>query len=78
MFQCPPEYKVPGLYVMDAIIRNEQCHTSHHQQQSSTAAAAGHRKDLYAKRFEKNLGKTFSNLFSKCSDYDRVRARRPP
>ena len=64
---------MPGLYVMDAIIRNEQCHTSHHQQQQQHSSAAAHRKDLYAKRFEKNINKTFTNLFSKCSDYDRVR-----
>lgn len=49
--KCKPEYKVPGLYVIDSIVRQ-----SRHQ--------FGPEKDLFAPRFAKNMQNTFSNLFS--------------
>lgn len=49
--KCKPEYKVPGLYVIDSIVRQ-----SRHQ--------FGPDKDLFAPRFAKNMQSTFANLFS--------------
>ncbi|KAL0276144.1 UNVERIFIED_CONTAM: hypothetical protein PYX00_003778 [Menopon gallinae] len=49
--KCKPEYKVPGLYVIDSIVRQ-----SRHQ--------FGPDKDLFAPRFAKNMQNTFANLFS--------------
>lgn len=57
--QCKPEYKVPGLYVIDSIVRQ-----SRHQ--------FGQEKDVYAPRFTKNIVVTFQNLF-KCPTDERVR-----
>lgn len=56
MLQCGPEYKVPGLYVIDSIIRQ-----SRHQY--------GEEKDMFVKRFTKNIVTTFENLY-KCSESD--------
>lgn len=50
--KCKPEYKVPGLYVIDSIVRQ-----SRHQ--------FGAEKDVFAPRFTKNVVMTFQNLF-KC------------
>ncbi|KAL5010493.1 hypothetical protein ScPMuIL_012798 [Solemya velum] len=47
--KCKPEYKVPGLYVIDSIVRQ-----SRHQ--------FGHDKDVFASRFTKNVVLTFQNL----------------
>ncbi len=58
LFQCKPEYKVPGLYVIDSIIRQ-----SRHQ--------FGSDKDAFASRFTKNIVSTFQNLF-KCPPDERV------
>ncbi|KAK8761671.1 hypothetical protein V5799_027063 [Amblyomma americanum] len=55
--QCRPEYKVPGLYVVDSIVRQ-----SRHQ--------FGQDKDVFAPRFTKNIQNTFQHLF-KCPDEDR-------
>ena len=44
--QCRVEYKVPGLYVIDSIIRQ-----SRHQ--------FGPEKDVFAARFAKNIVHTF-------------------
>nr|CAD7589624.1 unnamed protein product [Timema genevievae] len=49
--KCKPEYKVPGLYVIDSIVRQ-----SRHQ--------FGAEKDVFAPRFSKNLTQTFVNLFT--------------
>lgn len=51
--KCRPEYKVPGLYVIDSIVRQ-----SRHQ--------FGPERDVYAARFARNLPITFNNLFSGC------------
>lgn len=48
--QCAPEYKVPGLYVVDSIVRQ-----SRHQ--------FGPEKDNFGLRFSKSFEKTFLNLF---------------
>lgn len=55
--QCRPEYKVPGLYVVDSIVRQ-----SRHQ--------FGQDKDVFAPRFTKNIQNTFQHLF-KCPVEDR-------
>lgn len=59
ILKCRPEYKVPGLYVIDSIVRQ-----SRHQ--------FGSDKDVFAPRFSKNLQQTFINLF-KCPPEDKVR-----
>lgn len=56
--QCGPEYKLPGLYVVDSIVRQ-----SRHQ--------FGTEKDVFGPRFSKNFEKTFRNLFL-CSPGDQV------
>ncbi|KAE8601860.1 hypothetical protein XENTR_v10013817 [Xenopus tropicalis] len=48
--KCKPEYKVPGLYVIDSIVRQ-----SRHQ--------FGQDKDLFAPRFSNNIINTFQNLY---------------
>ena len=55
--QCGSEYKVPGLYVIDSIVRQ-----SKHQNAE---------KDVYGPRFSKNFEKTFLQLFQ-CPPDDRV------
>ncbi len=57
-FQCRPEYKVPGLYVIDSIVRQ-----SRHQYSTE--------KDVFAPRFTKNIAVTFQNLF-KCPPDEKV------
>ncbi|XP_073730357.1 SR-related and CTD-associated factor 4 isoform X2 [Misgurnus anguillicaudatus] len=47
--KCKPEYKVPGLYVVDSIVRQ-----SRHQ--------FGAEKDVFGPRFTKNITGTFENL----------------
>lgn len=56
--QCSTEYKVPGLYVVDSIVRQ-----SRHQ--------FGVEKDVFGPRFAKNFPKTFHNIF-KCAEEDKV------
>lgn len=53
--KCKPEYKVPGLYVIDSIVRQ-----SRHQ--------FGQDKDVFAPRFSKNIISTFQNLYRCPSD----------
>lgn len=48
--KCKPEYKVPGLYVIDSIVRQ-----SRHQ--------FGTEKDVFAPRFSKNIIVTFQHLY---------------
>uniref|UniRef100_A0A4W5JRK0 CID domain-containing protein n=1 Tax=Hucho hucho TaxID=62062 RepID=A0A4W5JRK0_9TELE len=48
--KCKPELKVPGLYVVDSIVRQ-----SRHQ--------FGVDKDVYGPRFQKNFSPTFQNLY---------------
>ncbi|XP_052325257.1 SR-related and CTD-associated factor 4-like [Oncorhynchus keta] len=48
--KCKPELKVPGLYVVDSIVRQ-----SRHQ--------FGVDKDVYGPRFQKNFAPTFQNLY---------------
>uniref|UniRef100_A0A7G3AYH6 Putative rna polymerase ii c-terminal domain-binding protein ra4 n=1 Tax=Lutzomyia longipalpis TaxID=7200 RepID=A0A7G3AYH6_LUTLO len=57
ILKCKPEYKVPGLYVIDAIVRQ-----SRHQ--------FGPEKDVFAPRFAQNMQQTFSNLF-RCTPEDK-------
>ncbi|GLH05490.1 Sex-lethal homolog [Gryllus bimaculatus] len=60
--KCKPEYKVPGLYVIDSIVRQ-----SRHQ--------FGADKDVFAPRFAKNMQNTFVNLF-KCPPEDKSKVIR--
>ncbi|KAH9525314.1 SR- and CTD-associated factor 8 [Bulinus truncatus] len=60
--KCKPEYKVPGLYVIDSIVRQ-----SRHQ--------FGPEKDVFSPRFTKNIVGTFVNLF-KCPVEERSRVVR--
>ncbi|KAM9787178.1 SR-related and CTD-associated factor 8 isoform X1 [Syngnathus typhle] len=53
--KCKPEYKVPGLYVIDSIVRQ-----SRHQ--------FGTEKDVFAPRFSKNIIATFQHLYRCPSD----------
>lgn len=57
-FQCKPELKVPGLYVVDSIVRQ-----SRHQ--------FGVDKDVFGPRFLKNFTDTFQNLYH-CPEEDKV------
>ena len=52
--KCRPEYKVPGLYVMDSIVRQAR-----HQFPNE--------KEVFAPRFSKNIQTTFKNLL-KCRE----------
>ncbi|CAG7727588.1 unnamed protein product [Allacma fusca] len=52
--RCKSEFKIPGLYVIDSIIRQ-----SRHQ--------FGPGKDVFAMRFARNLTNTFVHLY-KCPD----------
>ena len=52
------EYKIPGLYVIDSIVRQ-----SRHQ--------FGPEKDVFAPRFAKNIQLTFFHLY-KCSEEEKV------
>lgn len=56
--RCRPEYKIPGLYVIDSIVRQ-----SRHQ--------FGPERDVYASRFSRNLQLTFDCLFTGCSQEDK-------
>ncbi|UYV63924.1 SCAF8 [Cordylochernes scorpioides] len=56
-WQCRPEYKVPGLYVVDSIVRQ-----SRHQ--------FGADRDVFAPRFARNINVTFQHLF-KCPEEER-------
>ncbi|CAG2182223.1 unnamed protein product, partial [Oppiella nova] len=58
IIKCRPEYKIPGLYVIDSIVRQ-----SRHQ--------FGVDKDVYAARFARNFGQTFQNLFLTCPTDDK-------
>ena len=56
--KCRPEYKVPGLYVIDSIVRQ-----SRHQ--------FGYDKDVFGPRFTRNFKQTFHNLFLTCPVEDK-------
>lgn len=56
--KCKPEYKVPGLYVIDSIVRQ-----SRHQ--------FGTDKDVFGPRFSKNITATFQYLYL-CPSEDKV------
>jgi len=58
--QCRPEYKVPGLYVVDSIIRQ-----SRHQ--------FGPSKDVFGPRFLRNIVVLFHSLLS-CPENEIVSA----
>lgn len=62
ILKCKPEYKVPGLYVIDSIVRQ-----SRHQ--------FGQEKDVFAPRFTKNIVATFQNLL-KCPAEERSKVVR--
>ncbi|KAK4883606.1 hypothetical protein RN001_006925 [Aquatica leii] len=62
ILKCKPEYKVPGLYVIDSIVRQ-----SRHQ--------FGAERDVFAPRFAKNMQQTFVNLF-KCPAEDKSKVIR--
>ncbi|KAM9318210.1 SR-related and CTD-associated factor 4-like isoform 2-T2 [Pholidichthys leucotaenia] len=57
--KCKPELKVPGLYVVDSIVRQ-----SRHQ--------FGVDKDVFGPRFLKNFTDTFQNLYH-CPDDDKTK-----
>uniref|UniRef100_A0A8D3DBR8 CID domain-containing protein n=1 Tax=Scophthalmus maximus TaxID=52904 RepID=A0A8D3DBR8_SCOMX len=57
--KCKPELKVPGLYVVDSIVRQ-----SRHQ--------FGVDKDVFAPRFLKNFTETFQNLY-RCPEGDKTK-----
>ena len=57
IMKCRPEYKVPGLYVIDSIVRQ-----SRHQFSIE--------KDVFAPRFTKNITVTFQHLY-KCPAEDK-------
>jgi RNA-binding protein 16 len=59
ILKCKPEYKIPGLYVIDSIVRQ-----SRHQ--------FGPEKDVFAPRFARNMEETFAHLF-RCSQEDKVK-----
>lgn len=56
--KCKPELKIPGLYVVDSIVRQ-----SRHQ--------FGMDKDVFGPRFLKNFTATFQNLYM-CPTDDKV------
>lgn len=58
ILKCKPEYKIPGLYVIDSIVRQ-----SRHQ--------FGPEKDVFAPRFARNMEETFAHMF-RCSQEDKV------
>ncbi|XP_025203169.1 splicing factor, arginine/serine-rich 15 isoform X2 [Melanaphis sacchari] len=60
--KCKPEYKIPGLYVIDSIVRQ-----SRHQ--------FGNDKDVFAPRFARNLKSTFTHLFA-CPEEDKSKVIR--
>ncbi|XP_060837187.1 SR-related and CTD-associated factor 8 isoform X1 [Rhopalosiphum padi] len=60
--KCKPEYKIPGLYVIDSIVRQ-----SRHQ--------FGNDKDVFAPRFARNLKLTFTHLFA-CPEEDKSKVIR--
>ena len=60
--KCKPEYKIPGLYVIDSIVRQ-----SRHQ--------FGPDKDVFAIRFAKNAQVTFYHLY-KCSEEEKSKVIR--
>ncbi|XP_012735036.2 SR-related and CTD-associated factor 4 [Fundulus heteroclitus] len=60
--KCKPELKVPGLYVVDSIVRQ-----SRHQ--------FGVEKDVFGPRFLKNFTDTFRNLYH-CSEDDKSKILR--
>ncbi|TRY76236.1 hypothetical protein TCAL_09590 [Tigriopus californicus] len=60
--KCRPEYKIPGLYVIDSIVRQ-----SRHQ--------FGPDKDVFAPRFAKNVQYTFHHLY-KCNEDEKSRVIR--
>ncbi|XP_030601184.1 SR-related and CTD-associated factor 4-like isoform X2 [Archocentrus centrarchus] len=57
--KCKPELKVPGLYVVDSIVRQ-----SRHQ--------FGVDKDVFGPRFLKNFSETFQNLY-RCPEDDKTK-----
>ncbi|XP_076002217.1 SR-related and CTD-associated factor 4-like isoform X2 [Genypterus blacodes] len=57
--KCKPDLKVPGLYVVDSIVRQ-----SRHQ--------FGVDKDVFGPRFIKNFTETFQNLYS-CPEDDKTK-----
>ncbi|ESO04930.1 hypothetical protein HELRODRAFT_78476, partial [Helobdella robusta] len=59
VFKSPAEYKIPGLYVMDSIVRQ-----SHHQY--------GQEKDVFAERFLRNLSRTFEH-FLHCQEQEKAK-----
>ena len=58
IFQCKAEYKIPGLYVIDSVVRQ-----SRHQ--------FGAEKDVFGPRFTKNIVTTFQSLL-KCPAEEKV------
>ena len=60
--KCPPDFKVPGLYVIDSIVRQSQ-----HQ--------LGAEKDVFAPRFSRNFSKTFQQIFE-CTEEDKPKVVR--
>lgn len=57
--KCGPQYKIPGLYVIDSIVRS-----SRHQ--------FGAERDVFGPRFARNFRQTFHMLFTTCPPDDKV------
>ncbi|XP_055335101.1 SR-related and CTD-associated factor 4-like [Paramacrobiotus metropolitanus] len=57
-----PKHKLPGVYVIDSIVRLSQRHY-------------GKERDVFGKRFAKNLEATYANA-AKCADEDRLKVFR--
>jgi len=60
--QCRPECKIPGLYVIDSIVRQ-----SRHQ--------FGPDKDVFAPRFSKNINYTFYSIYQ-CTNEEKSKVIR--
>lgn len=58
LLQCEPQRKVPGLYLVDSIVRQSQKYFED--------------KDLYGPRFAKNLNTVVQQIFATCSSEDKV------
>ncbi|CAH8500525.1 unnamed protein product [Dicrocoelium dendriticum] len=61
IIRCPPELKVPGLYVIDAIVRQSQ--------------SFYHEKDVYGPRFMRNIVTVFLSI-TQCDEKDKPMVQR--
>ncbi|RNA27646.1 splicing arginine serine-rich 15 isoform X1 [Brachionus plicatilis] len=68
--KCPADYKLSGLYVIDALIRKHSSNNTSDKKKHQACV------DLYTKRFSVNMCKTFTNLFLKSPQSDRCKINR--